>query len=158
MNVQKLCMKIFLGIYLFLLLPDIFEMSFSVTITIIFIFGFLFASIAHQSTYKMFATVFLVLHMVLELPHMIEHFGHDGLGVILGHGVHVIFDFILLYAFSRTIKYFIGFVIIIVSAGFLFSLMSVPFFTETKPFVLGGVLGCISMHLLGHKLFKKIVH
>ena len=96
MKIQTLFTKIFLVIYLILLLPHIFEMPLSITTVVILMSGLLFAIIAHQSKYKMLATLFLVLHMVLELPHMIEHAGHDGISMILGHG-HILF--LILYCF-----------------------------------------------------------
>jgi hypothetical protein len=157
MNIRILFIKIFLSIYLVLLLPHIFEIPLS-TITVgILISGLLFAVIAHQSKYKTLATLFIVLHMVLELPHMIEHIGHDGMGMVLGHGLHIIFDLVLLYTLSNSIKHFIFFVFVILLLIFTMNTFLLEVMKETKPFVLGGVLGCVGTHLLFKKLNKKLV-
>lgn len=155
MNLQTLLTKIFLVIYLVLLLPHIFEIPFAITTIAILVSGLLFAIIAHQSKYTILATLFLVLHMVLELPHIIEHVGHAGLGVILGHGLHIIFDLVFLYTLTTSVRYFIFFVFIILIIGTTMNSLSIEIMSETRPFVLGGVLGCIAMHLIFQKLHEK---
>jgi len=147
MNIRKLLTKIFLGFYLILLLPHIFELPLSVISIFILVSGILFAIIAHRSKYAVLAMLFLILHMVLELPHMIEHAHHDGISMILGHGLHVIFDLVLLYTLSKSWKHFLGFVTIVLILGFGMEGL-VPVMSSTKPFVLGGVLGCVGTHFL----------
>lgn len=155
MNLRTLLTKIFLVIYLILLLPHFFEMPLSVKTVSILILGLLFAIRAHQSRHKILTSTFLVLHMVLELPHMIEHVGHAGLGVILGHGLHIIFDLVFLYTLTKSVRYFIFFLFIILILGTTVNSLSIEMMSETRPFVLGGVLGCIAMHLIFQKLYEK---
>jgi hypothetical protein len=91
--------------------------------------------------------------MVLELPHMIEHAHHDGVGMIFGHGLHVIFDVVLLYTLSKSWKHFFGFILLVVILGFCMESF-VPVMSSTKPFVLGGVLGCVGAHFLFQNFHK----
>jgi hypothetical protein len=147
MNIRNLLTKLFLGFYLVLLLPHILELSLSLISILILVSGILFAIIAHQSKYAVLATLLLILHMVLELPHMIEHAHHDGIGIIFVHGLHVIFDVVLLYTLSKSWKYFLVFILLVVILGFGMESF-VPVMSSTKPFVLGGVLGCVGTHFL----------
>ena len=147
MNIQNIFIKIFLGFYLVLLLPHILELPLSLISILILVSGILFAIIAHQSKYAVLATLFLILHMVLELPHMIEHAHHDGISIVFGHGLHVTFDLILLYTLSKSWKHFLGFVTMVLILGFGMEGL-VPVMISTKPFVLGGVLGCVGTHFL----------
>lgn len=156
MNIRILFTKTFLAIYLVLLLPHILELHPSTFSIVILISGLLFAIIAHQSKHKTLAILFLVLHMILELPHMIEHAGHDGLGMILGHGLHIVFDLVLLYTLSKSLQYFISFLFAVLILGIALNFSSLEIMSETKPFVLGGVLGCVGTHLLFQKLHKKL--
>lgn len=155
MNLRTLLTKIFLVIYLILLLPHLLEIPLAITTVAILVSGLLFAVIAHQSRYTILATLFLVLHMVLELPHMIEHVGHAGLGAVFGHGLHIIFDLVFLYTLTKSVRYFIFFVFIILIIGTTVNSLSIEIMSETRPFVLGGVLGCIVTHLLFQKLHEK---
>lgn len=160
MNIQNLLIKIFFGFYLILLLPHILELPLSVFSILILVLGITFATLAHQSKYIIVATLFLVLHMGLELPHMIEHyvnttgvaFGpikHHDSGIIIGHGLHIIFDLILLFTLSKSRKYFLLFLclVIIISFG-IEAIIPIVDINNTKPFVLGGVLGCVGTHFL----------
>ena len=153
MNIRNLLTKIFLGFYLILLFPHILELPLSILSILILVSGILFAVIAHQSKYAVLATVFLILHMVLELPHMIEHAQHDGISIVFGHGLHVIFDLILLYTLSKSWKYFLVFILLVVILGFGMESF-VPVMSSTKPFVLGGVLGCVGTHFLFQNFHK----
>ena len=157
MKIHRLFTKIFLIIYLLVfLLPHVLEIALSYITVGIFLSGVLFAVMAHQSKYKILATSFLVLHMVLELPHMIDHAGHDGLGMILGHGLHIVFDLVLLYTLSKSIRYFISFLVVVLALGITLSFISLGIMSETKPFVLGGVLGCVGAHLLFQQNIKTL--
>jgi hypothetical protein len=140
-----------------MLLPHIIEMPLSLVTILLVVSGLIFAIIAHQSRYTIVAKLFLVLHMILELPHMIEHIHiHiDGFGMILGHSLHGIFDIILLYNLSKSISSFVFFLMIIVILSLGMNTLLPYGIEETKPFVLGGVLGCIGIHFLSRKLHKK---
>lgn len=138
-----------------MLLPHILEIPFSFATFLILTSGLIFAIIAHQSRYSAIATLFLVLHMILELPHMIEHIHHDGFYMILGHGLHGIFDIILLYTLSKSVSRFVFFLMIIVILSLGMNALLPYEIEETKYFVLGGILGCVGIHFLSQKLHKK---
>ncbi len=153
MNVRNLLTKVFLGSYFVLLLPHIFTLPPSVLSILILVSGVLFAIVAHTCKYTLLAKLFLMVHMVLELPHMIDHIHHDTLPIVFGHSVHVIFDLVLLYMLSQSWKYFLLFISIVLMVGASIHTL-LPVIESTRPFVLGGVLGCIGTHFLFHNFHK----
>lgn len=155
MNMRILFTKIFLVIYLILLLPHLLEIPLSMITVAILVAGLLFAIVAHQSKHKILTILFLVIHMSLELPHMVEHIGHDEIYITLGHGLHAIFDLIFLYVLGSSIKKFYLSLLLILVLSFALNFISRSLILETKPFVMGGILGCIFIHLLFHKNIKK---
>lgn len=147
-NLPTRAIKIFFIIYICLLLPHAYETFHDPLAISILLAGIGISILAHNNKYKLVAIIFLMLHMSLELPHMIEHHEYENIHIILLHGLHVIFDLILLYKLSKSYKFFIFFLGLIGLFGAIAATIKAPIQHEIEPFIIGGILGCIIIHLI----------
>jgi hypothetical protein len=157
--VQKILIKLFLIGCFISFLPKIYLLDPSLIIISVFALGVLCSYITHRiacnDKYGSLGAIFLVAHMTLELPHMIEHVHHDGIHALLGHDLHIILDLVLLYILSGSWKYYLLYLGIVIILGVSMGkyIVIIPFI---QPFVLGGIVGCVTSHLFTQKIAKPV--
>lgn len=156
----------FLFFYAFTMLKHTFHLDFNLQIVLLFLAGLALAIFSHARKNSI-AVILLLVHMGIEwFEWSQKEFVLSALLFTLGH---VAMDFIFLShelsahmkEYKKKILTFTSiFLVAIFGVGYFFlrDVSGIDTVVEiVEPFVIGGVLGCVSSHIFYHlkKLFKK---
>lgn len=146
----KYMKKIFFLLYGIVLLQHLLTQTYTALVISALFLGALFAWVSHKKHFGGWTPLFLLLHMSIEIRAHLGH--HHGPHELLGHGIHAIFDLILLWTLTGTIKKYItwiGGVLITIVLLQGVQLETIVPLEAIDGFVLGGILGCIIYHTRG---------